>query len=132
MRKRVAQGWDIRARVYLPFHRQLAMTGAYTRWQGDGVSMFSSRKLEKNPRVWSYGLEYTPVPLVSAFVNQHSTERRRHDTEFGLRFTYYFDMLWALQTSHTKVRELRTVAASRHDFVDRENRADLKYKLTSD
>ena len=128
VKERAAQGWDLRIKGYLPFYRNLAVTGAYTQWQGDHVGMFSSRKLEKDPRVWSYGLEYTPVPLVSAFWNQRSTERGRSDAEFGLRFTWHFQMPWEDQIRHAKVAELRTVAASRHDFVDRENRIILEYK----
>ena len=126
--ERPAQGWDVRVKGYLPFYRNVAVTGAYTQWYGDHVGMFSSRELEKDPRVWSYGLEYTPFPLLSAFVNQRSTERGEQDTEFGLRMTYHFNMPWDQQTSHAKVQEMRSVAASRHEFVDRENRIILEYR----
>ena len=128
VKERAAEGWDIRAKGYLPFYRQIAVTGAYSQWFGDHVGMFSSDKLEKDPKVWSYGLEYTPIPLVSAFVNQRSSERGRSDTEFGLNFTYHFQMPWEDQISHAKVAELRTVSGSRHEFVDRENRIILEYK----
>ena len=132
VKERAAQGWDLRVKGYLPFYRHVAVTGAYTQWFGDHVSMFSSRHLEKNPHVWNYGLEYTPIPLVSGFVNQRSTERGRNDTEFGLRFTYHFGLPWEEQVSPAKVQELRTVANSRHDFVDRENRIILEYKAKDD
>ncbi len=128
VKERPAQGWDVRAKGHIPFYRNMAVTGAYSQWYGDHVGMFSSSKLEKNPRVWSYGLEYTPVPLVSGFGNQRSTENGRSDTEFGLRFTYHFNMPWEDQISHSKVAELRTVSGSRHEFVDRENRIILEYK----
>ncbi len=126
--ERPAKGWDVRVKAYLPFYRNLALTGAYSQWYGDHVGMFSSADLEKDPKVWSYGLEYTPIPLVSGFWNQRSTERGRSDTEFGIRFTYHFGMSWEDQTSHSKVADLRTVSASRHEFVDRENRIILEYK----
>jgi hypothetical protein len=90
--------------------------------------MFGHQNLEKDPRVWSYGIEYTPVPLVSGFITQRSTARGRTDTEFGLNFTYHFGMPWDDQTAHSKVAELRTVSGSRHEFVDRENRIVLEYK----
>lgn len=38
-------------------------------------------------------------------------------------------MSWAEQTSHAKVQEMRKVSASRHDFVDRENRIILEYRV---
>ena len=128
VKERAAEGWDVRVKGYMPFYRNLAVTGAYSQWYGDHVGMFSSSKLEKDPKVWSYGLEYTPVPLVSGFVNQRSTENGRSDTEFGLRFTYHFQMPWEDQISHAKVAELRTVSGSKHEFVDRENRIILEYK----
>jgi hypothetical protein len=126
--ERPAQGWDARLKAYLPFYRNVALTGAYTQWYGDHVGMFGPRHLEKNPKVWSWGIEYTPVPLVSGFVTQRSTERGRTDTEFGLNFIWHFGMPWDDQVKHSKVAELRTVSGSRHELVDRENRIILEYR----
>ena len=128
VKERPAEGWDARVKAYLPFYRNVALTGAYSQWYGDHVGMFGANRLEKDPKVWSYGVEYTPIPLVSAFITQKSTERGRSDTEFGLTFTYHFQMPWEDQTSHSKVAQLRTVGGSRHEFVDRENRIILEYK----
>ncbi|MDL2217002.1 inverse autotransporter beta domain-containing protein, partial [Desulfovibrio sp. OttesenSCG-928-M14] len=128
VKERPAEGWDVRMKGYLPFYRNIAITGAYTQWYGDNVGMFGASELEKDPRVWSYGIEYTPIPLISGFITQKSTERGRTDTEFGLNLTYHFNMPWEEQTSHAKVAELRTVGGSRHEFVDRENRIILEYK----
>jgi hypothetical protein len=126
--ERPAQGWDARVKAYLPFYRNVALTGAYTQWYGDHVGMFGHRNLEKDPKVWSWGVEYTPVPLVSGFLTQRSTERGRTDTEFGLNVTYHFGMPWDDQVTHARVAELRTVSGSRHEFVDRENRIILEYR----
>jgi hypothetical protein len=90
--------------------------------------MFGHSRLEKDPRVWSYGIEYTPVPLVSGFLTQRSTGRGEKETEFGLNFTWHFDLPWAKQISPAKVSEMRTVSGSRHEFVDRENRIVLEYR----
>jgi hypothetical protein len=130
--ERPAEGWDARVKAYLPFYRNVALTGAYTQWHGDHVGMFGHGKLEKDPRVWSYGAEYTPVPLVSGFLTQRSTERGRTETEYGLNFTYHFGMPWDEQVKHAKVAELRTVSGSRHEFVDRENRIILEYRAKKD
>jgi hypothetical protein len=126
--ERPAEGWDARLNAYLPFYRNVAFTGAYTQWFGDHVGMFGASRLEKDPRVWSYGIEYTPIPLVSGFLTQRSTERGRTDTEYGLNFTYHFGMSWDDQVTHSKVAELRTVSGSKHEFVDRENRIILEYR----
>lgn len=128
VKERAAEGWDIRAKGYLPFYRNMVVTGAFTQWYGDYVGIFGSSHLEKDPKIWSYGLEYTPVPLVSGFVNQSQSEQGRSDTEFGLRFTYHFQMPWEDQIRHDKVAQLRTVSGSRHEFVDRENKIILEYK----
>jgi hypothetical protein len=126
--ERPAEGWDARVKAWLPFYRNVALTGAYTQWYGDHVGMFGHRNLEKDPRVWSYGLEYTPVPLLSGFLTQRQTERGRTETEFGLNFTAHFGMPWEDQMQHSKVAELRAVSGSRHEFVDRENRIILEYR----
>lgn len=126
--ERPAEGWDARVKAYLPFYRNVALTGAYSQWYGERVGMFGADPLEKDPKVWSYGIEYTPVPLVSGFITQKSTEHGRSATEFGMTFTYHFQMPWEEQISYSKVAELRTVGGSRHEFVDRENRIILEYK----
>jgi hypothetical protein len=127
MRERAAEGWNLSVKSYLPFYRQIAVTGAYSQWFGDHVGIFSSEHREKDPKVWSCGLEYTPVPLVSGFITRQTSERGRKDTEVGLRFTYHFQMPWEDQTSTAKVDRLRTVSGARHEFVDRENRIVLEY-----
>lgn len=128
VQERAAQGWDLRAKGYLPFYREIAVTGSFTQWYGDHVGMFGPSKLEKDPKIWSYGLEYTPVPAITAFVNQRQSERGRADTELGLRFTYNFGMNAEDQFKSARVAEMRTVHGSRHDFVDRENKIILEYR----
>ncbi len=132
IKERAAKGWDVRLKGFVPFYRNVAITGSYSRWSGDHVGMFGPKHLERNPRVWSYGIEYTPVSLVSGYITQHATERGRTDTEIGLRLTYRFGVPGSEQLSHRKVAETRTVHASRHDFVDRENRIILEYKPKND
>lgn len=127
--ERAAEGWDARVKAYLPFYRNLALTGAYSQWYGDNVAMYgSSDEREQDPRVWSYGLEYTPVPILSVFLNQHSTEHGNTDTDFGLQFTYRFGVPWEEQLKHDNVAKLRTVSGSKHEFVSRENRIILEYR----
>jgi hypothetical protein len=126
--ERSAEGWDARVKAYLPSYRNVALTGAYTQWYGDRVGMFGHRNLEKNPKVWSYGVEYTPVPLISGFLTQRGTERGKTDTEFGLNITYRFGVPWKDQIKPARVAERRTVSGSRHEFVDRENRIVLEYR----
>lgn len=128
VQERAAQGWDLRVKGYVPFYREIAITGAYTQWYGDHVGMFGPSKLEKAPKIWAYGVEYTPIPAMTAFVNQRQTERGRADTELGLRFTYNFGMSAEEQFKPSRVAEMRTVHGARHDFVNRENKIILEYR----
>ncbi|MDR2603786.1 MAG: inverse autotransporter beta domain-containing protein, partial [Desulfovibrio sp.] len=130
--ERPAAGWDVRAKAYLPFYRNVAFTGSFTQWFGEHVGMFGPSKLEKNPKILSYGVEYTPIPLMSGFLTQQTTELGTTETEYGLKFTYRFDMPWDEQIKHSKVAEMRTVSGSRHEFVDRENRIILEYRAKQD
>ncbi|MDR1125438.1 MAG: inverse autotransporter beta domain-containing protein, partial [Deltaproteobacteria bacterium] len=130
--ERAARGWDARVKAWLPSYRNIALTGSYARWYGDHVGLYSLDSLENNPRIWSYGVEYTPVPQLTAFFRQQNSEQGKTHAEFGLNFTYRFDLSAKEHVSHAKVRELRTVSGSRHDFVDRENKIILEYRARQD
>ncbi len=125
--ERPAEGWDVRLRGELPFYRELALTGAYSQWLGDEVGVFGASDREKNPKVWSYGLEYTPVPLVTLYAGQSRTEQGRSENTFGLRFTYAFGSPFEDAVTPAK-REGQRPQVDRRDFVDRENRIVLAYK----
>ncbi|MDR2502837.1 MAG: inverse autotransporter beta domain-containing protein [Deltaproteobacteria bacterium] len=127
--ERPASGWDARLKAYAPFHRQLALTGSYSRWQGEHVGVFGAGEPERSPHTWSYGLEYTPVPLFSASVSQRLTERGQSVFEAGLSFTWHFGMSFEEQMSYAKVSALRSVSGSRHEFVERENNIVLQYRV---
>jgi|GEM_PF-5487917 len=126
--ERPAEGWDARIRGYLPFYRNIALTGAYSQWRGEEVGVFSSSKREKNPGVWSYGIEYTPFPLLTASIEQRRTENGQADTQYGLRFTYAFGSSFEDNFDSAKVHESRKNSLNRRDFVDREYKIILAYK----
>ncbi|MHC5306571.1 inverse autotransporter beta domain-containing protein [Bartonella sp. LJL80] len=126
--ERPAKGWDIRIKGYFPSYRQVAFTGSYTQWSGDQVGVFSSNTLEKDPKVWSYGMEYTPVPAITSSISQQRTERGQNETRIKLGMTYRFGIPWKEQFSADNVNKLRTVHGSRHEFVDRENKIILEYR----
>ncbi|UQZ90126.1 hypothetical protein C4J81_13320 [Deltaproteobacteria bacterium Smac51] len=127
--ERPARGWDARATAYLPWHRQLALKGSYSRWYGDRVAATgSSSSLDKNPRVWSYGLEYTPVPLMSVYMNERNIQGGRKDREFGLTLNFDLSRPFSESLDPSNVARMRSMAGSRDDFVDRENRIFLEYR----
>ncbi len=126
--ERPAEGFDARLTGYLPFYRNLAVTGGYEKWKGDHVGSFGNDDVvQKDPKIWSYGLEWTPVPAFAASVNQRHSGG--HDeTQFGLTFNYHFGMDWEDQLSPAMVAEMRTVDGSRHEFVNRQNEIILAYQ----
>ena len=126
--ERPAEGYDARLTGYLPFYRNLALTGAFEKWKGEHVGSFGSDDVvQKDPRVWSYGLEWTPVPAFSSSVNQRHSGGQK-ETQFALTFNYRFGMDWEDQLSRAMVAEMRTVDGSRHDFVNRQNEMILEYR----
>jgi hypothetical protein len=104
----------------------VTLTGGYTQWKGNEVGVFSHRKLERNPRVWFYGLEFTPMPLFTASITQQRTERGQTEARFGLSFTYPFDLSPGKQPKPS--RGTGTVSGDRYEFVNRENRIILEYR----
>ena len=126
--ERPAEGFDLKLTGYLPFYRNLAVTGGVEKWKGDHVGSFGRDDVvQKDPKVWSYGLEWTPAPVVSASVQQRHSGGQR-ETQFGLTFNYHFDMPWEDQLTSATVAEMRTVDGSRHDFVSRQNEMILEYR----
>jgi hypothetical protein len=126
--ERPARGWDARVKAFLPFDRHFAFTGGFTQWYGDRVDAFGHQrleKLEKNPRIWDYGLEYTPFSLFTASVTQQRTERGQTETRFGLSFTFQLDQPLAKQLKPSG--DTGTVSGNRYEFPDRENRIILEY-----
>ena len=126
--ERPAEGFDLKLTGYLPFYRNLAVTGGVEKWKGDHVGSFGRDDVvQKDPKIWSYGLEWTPAPVVSASVQQRHSGGQR-ETQFGLTFNYHFDMPWEDQLTSATVAEMRTVDGSRHDFVSRQNDMILEYR----
>lgn len=60
VKERAAEGWDVRVKGYLPFYRNVALTGAFTQWYGDHVGMFGADKLEEDPKVGATGWNTRP------------------------------------------------------------------------
>lgn len=126
--ERPARGYDARLTGYLPFYRNLAVTGAMEKWKGDHVGSFGSDEVaQKDPKVWSYGLEWTPVPVLSLSTDQRHSGGQK-ETRFGLTFNYRFGLGWEEQLTPAAVAEMRTVDGSRHDFINRQNEMILQYR----
>ncbi|MDR2827699.1 MAG: inverse autotransporter beta domain-containing protein [Candidatus Adiutrix intracellularis] len=126
--EKAAEGWDARLTGYLPFYRNLAVKTAFEQWYGDNVGAFGqSNNLNIDPKVWSAGVEWTPVPLLSVGLDQRYSGGQS-ETQLGLTFNYHFDVPLEDQLRSEVVAEMRTVKGSRYEFVDRQYEMLLEYR----
>lgn len=119
--EKAASGWDVRAIGRLPFAPSLALTGGLEKWRGQQAGSFSPDG--HNPKLqYSYGLNWSPWPFLTASVSQTRGQGSRTQTNFCLTFNYRPGIPLEDQVIAA------SPAASRHDFVDRDYTVPLAYK----
>ena len=123
-----AEGWDARVTGYLPFYRNLSLSAAVERWDGEYVGAFGhSNVLASKPAAWVLGLGWTPAPILT--VDAQTRSYKSHtETSVGLSINYMFGVPLADQLRSSAVAELTTIDGSRHDFVQRQNEMVLEYR----
>jgi hypothetical protein len=126
--ERPASGWDARAEIALPGAPKFSGTAKYFQWKGDGVDIFGGGNLERNPKGYSIGAKWQPIPLVG-FTAEH---QRIHDGdgqwEVGANFTWSFDTDLETQLNPSNATALKPLSQARKDFVSREYNVVLDYK----
>ncbi|WP_336220730.1 inverse autotransporter beta domain-containing protein, partial [Citrobacter amalonaticus] len=127
-----ADGYDLRAEGYLPAYPQLGAKVMYEQYYGDKVALFDKDHLQNNPSAVTVGLNYTPVPLITAAVDYKRGQDSMDDTQFSLNFRYSIGQSWESQISSDQVAIRRSLAGSRYDLVDRNNEIILQYKKKED
>lgn len=125
---RPAQGWDIRAEAWLPAWPQLGGKLNVERYYGDAVALISDDHRQKNPWAITTGVNYTPIPLITAGVDVKSGKSHSSETQFGLNLNYVFGEFWSKQISADAVAAQRSLVGSRYDFVNRNNNIVLDYR----
>lgn len=126
--EKAASGFDLRAEGYLPALPQLGARLQYEQYVGENVGLFGRDHLQKDPYAITAGVNYTPVPLVTAGVDYRQGKSSVNDTQLSLQFNYLFGVPWQAQISTDAVRELRTLAGSRLAFVDRNSNMVMQYQ----
>ncbi|MHC5308465.1 inverse autotransporter beta domain-containing protein, partial [Bartonella sp. LJL80] len=126
--ERPANGWDIRAEGYLPSYPQLGMKLNFEQYYGDEVGLFGKSSRQKNPYAVTIGANYTPIPLLTLNVDHRQGESGNNDTRLGFQVNYRFGVPLAKQLDPNAVDDMRTLAGSRYDLVDRNNNIVLEYK----
>lgn len=123
-----ADGFDVRAEGYLPAYPQLGAKLMYEQYYGDKVALFDKDDLQSNPSAVTVGVSYTPVPLITAAVDYRRGQDSMDETHFGVNFRYNFGQSLSSQLSSSEVQNLRSLAGSRYDLVERNNEIVLQYK----
>lgn len=125
--ERPADGWDIRAEAWLPDYPQLGGRLVYEQYRGSNVALVDKNNRQNNPRAMTAGLNWTPVPLLTAGVD-YQTGSGINDTRFSLMLRYRPGVSLREQLNPDAVGIMRSLAGSRHDLVERNNAIVLDYR----
>uniref|UniRef100_UPI0039B08FF1 inverse autotransporter beta domain-containing protein n=1 Tax=Morganella psychrotolerans TaxID=368603 RepID=UPI0039B08FF1 len=127
--ERPANGFDVRLESYLPSHPQLGANLKYEQYFGEGINLnngSSENDLNNDPKIYNIGLSYTPVPLVTIKANH--AMGNINETSGTLEFNYHLGVPFNQQIDPGYVSTMRTLAASRYDFVDRNYDIVMQFK----
>lgn len=123
-----ADGFDLRTEGYLPSLPQLGAKVMFEKYYGSNVALFDKDHLQSNPSAVTVGLNYTPIPLITAGIDYKQGQDSTNETQFTLDFRYSFGQSFKSQISPAEVDGLRQLSGSRYDLVDRNNEIVLQYK----
>lgn len=125
--ERPASGFDLRADAWLPAHPQLGGRLRLEQYFGDQVGLVSASDRQKDPTAVTVGVNYTPIPLITAGVDQRFSNGKS-DTQLSLQLNYQLGTPLNQQLDPEHVNDRRTLAGSRLDFVDRNNAMVMEYR----
>lgn len=117
--QRLARGYDVTTQGYLPFYRQLGMSVSWEQYLGNDVDLFNSGNRYHNPAALTFGVSYTPVPLVTLSASHKTSNEGESQEQLGLRLNYRFGVPISQQLSADNVAEARSLRGSRYDRVTR-------------
>ncbi|SET16009.1 inverse autotransporter beta domain-containing protein [Thorsellia anophelis] len=126
--ERPAKGFDIRAQAYLPSYPHLGGSLAYEHYFGDEVALFSTKERQKDPYAVTVGLDYTPIPLLTAKAAHRVGKNSQHDARFDLNLNFQLGTPLEAQLDPNNVRLARSLKGSRYDLVDRNYDIVFEYR----
>ncbi|TCV99700.1 inverse autotransporter-like protein with beta domain [Biostraticola tofi] len=127
-RRRMASGYDITTRGYLPFYRQLGASVKFEQYYGQNVDLFNSGNYRQDPSSLEFGLNYTPIPLVTFTANHSLGEGGESQDKLSLAVNYRFGVPLEKQLSPQQVAAARSLRGGRYDVVERNNSPVLAFK----
>lgn len=125
--ERPASGFDLRTDAWLPAYPQLGGRLRFEQYFGNQVGLISASDRQRNPTSVTLGVNYTPVSLITAAIDQRFSNSKS-DTQFNLQFNYQLGTPFNQQLNPDYVKDRRTLIGSRRDFVDRNNAMVMEYR----
>lgn len=126
--QRMARGYDFTTQGYLPHYRQLGASVSWQQYLGDNVDLFSSGNRYHNPSALTFGVTYTPVPLVTLSASHKTSDSGESQDQLGLRLNYRFGVALSQQLSPDNVAAAHSLRGSRYDNVTRSYTPVLEYR----
>ncbi|CUU75121.1 inverse autotransporter beta domain-containing protein [Campylobacter hyointestinalis] len=131
--ERPANGYDIKVKFAIPDYERLAFTAGIQKWHGDRVSLFGdTTNLETNPTIYSGGIEYSPIPMLTLSAEHSKSSKNKKNTNFNLKFNVpLYDDDALKRSMNPKYAGLQnTLQASRTNFIERDYSMPLEYRST--
>jgi len=126
--QRMARGYDVTAKAWLPFWHHLNTSVSFEQYFGDSVDLFQTGTGYHNPLAVNLGLDYTPVPLVTFSAGHKQGESGVSQNNLGLKLNYRFGVPLKKQLSAGEVAESRSLRGSRYDPPERQNLPVMEFR----
>ncbi|MBE5251460.1 YchO/YchP family invasin [Mixta mediterraneensis] len=126
--QRMARGYDVTSQSYLPFYRQLGMSLSWEQYLGEDVDLFNSGNRYHNPSAMTFGVSYTPVPLVTFSATHKTSSAGESQDQLGLKLNYRFGVALRKQLDASNVAVAHSLRGSRYDRVTRSDTPVLSFR----
>lgn len=126
--RRQARGYDITTKGYLPFYRQLGASLSFEQYYGNQVDLFGNGTRQTNPSAMTFGVNYTPVPLVTVKAAHQAGQDGDNQDTVQLSLNYRLGVPLAQQLSADYVADAHSLRGSRMDTVERNNLPVMDFK----
>lgn len=125
--ERPANGYDLRVEANLPAYPQIGGKLIYEQYFGDEVGLFGSSDRQKDPKAFTVGLSYNPIPMVGFGVDHRMGQGGLSETSAKMSINYQFGVPLAKQLSMAYSTNHK-LSNSRYGLVNRNNEIVLDYK----
>lgn len=126
--QRMARGYDLTARMRVPFYAHLNTSVSVEQYFGEQVDLFHSGTGYHNPVAVNLGLSYTPVPLITVTAQHKQGESGVSQNNLGLTLNYRFGVPLKKQLMSSEVASSQSLRGSRYDDPQRNQLPTLEYR----